>query len=83
MSALAVIDLPLPDSPTMPIVSPGARLKSEPTVIKRSVSCRRLEIRSPLTVSNGEPSAARAAVPGWLVIARVPCPTAAHRSSRR
>ena len=55
--ALAVSDLPLPDSPTIPIVSPAARRERQlPDDRARSARRSRLSIRRPRTSSSGRRS---------------------------
>ena len=55
ISALAVIDLPLPDSPTMPIVSPRASARSMPDTIVRVLPPMREWIVRSETVRSGSP----------------------------
>ena len=60
MIARAVIDFPLPDSPTIPIVSPGPRTRSAAvTIVSRRPPGRMRSTRSPSTSSTGPGPASR------------------------
>ena len=57
MIARAVIDFPLPDSPTIPTVSPALSASVTEFTIVSELSERRRSIRSPCTSSNGSAEA--------------------------